>query len=334
MAREDLRHQQALAAAQGGGQLAAFRMGFNPRQAGLAARAAGLANAAPMLEGYSDRSTALGEREFQEKQRLLQVDREIAKAERESAAASAQRAASEKEVAKIQREAVFLSNQRSRLVATRPGGGVERQTNIQQTLEIQERIGLNAQKQQQAAQQLAASREQEARSAYATGGLRVQRLNAEAGILEGKADSAAAGATRLGGMDPFRRSEAVYALELLQRFGPDAIGPEMLAAAQSVAPQTVARLLQSRGERTGEFARLRQLAPAEYGDVGSLRGEAAGLRDEAVKLQLELDKKLAEAAADAGEKLGDAVTKALEQAIDKAIGVIVTRLLQGKNRES
>jgi hypothetical protein len=136
-------------------------------------------------------------------------------------------------------------------------------------------------------------------------------------------------------MQPWDRADAVYNLELLQRFGPDMLAPEQLAAAQGIAPQTVAKILEQRGRQTGEFQRLQQLAPADFaGDPNDLRTRASELRDQQVKQQLELERVMAEGAAEAGEKMGAAVVDAMQQVVDMAIKTIRTRLLQAKNASS
>jgi hypothetical protein len=333
MAREQLRHQQATVGLQGRLQAGAFGMQQNVSQAGLAARAAGLAGASPLLEGYSDRSTARGEREFQEKSRLLVVDREIAKSERESSAAAAQRVAAAKELQKIDTQLTAL--QRNRGVFTRNvgrgGSGPSRLRALDDLSEYDQEIGGVAAQRRAAAEQLRAAEAASAQSGARTAGLRATRLDTRAGLLESQAANSASAATRLGGMDPFRRAEAVNALQMLQAFGPDAIGPEQVALAQSVAPQTVQKILQQRGQRTGEFARLEQLAPGDVaGRADDLERRAAELRDEAVKIRLEAEKTVADVALESGKEFGSAVADAIRQMTQAAINEVKTQLLRGK----
>jgi hypothetical protein len=337
MALEDFRFQQAQAGIPGELREIGYGATSRAQQAGLAARAAGLARSSPILEGYSNRSTALGQREFEEKQRLLPIQRDIARAEVEASAASAERVQAAKELQGIERRSREEAERRvgleRRLADT--GGGVDRQRVLNEIAESQRRTTGLAELKSAAAERSGAAARAAAEAAYGVGRGRVQSSLAQAGILEGRAASAASGAARLGAMDPFERSNALYSLDLLKRYGPDMLSPEQKSAAASLAPQTANKIFEQRGAAAGEFQQLQRIAPADFaGNPDDLRRRAGELRDDAAKSQLELDRSLADASVSAASEIAKAVTEAMRLISAETVRQIKTELLRGKNTSS
>ncbi|AWM38131.1 Outer membrane protein (OmpH-like) [Gemmata obscuriglobus] len=351
MERAEVDYQKQMAEVSARAEKASFDLGYRPEQAGYEARETLLARATPILEGASDRTTAAGEKAFRDRQRLLPIEREEAKLQREAAVATAQRASAEAALGDIQAkraEAARREQQKGRelggdgrpllptavsLLAFGPvthallGGrgtydanqsGVSRQ----RTLYEQAAAGAEAQQlgelEKQARRAVVEARRREAETGRSAGQARVQRLQAEADILDGDASQAASGAQSLGGMDRFSRANAVRSLQLLQQFGPERMSPRELAEARAVAPQTVAKILEQAGKQTPQFDALRALAPADYaGDPEELRRKAQEKRDEAAQKELDLDRTLATKVAAAGRDLGKYIGDIIDQIADE-----------------
>lgn len=346
--RAEVAHRQNMVGVQGEVGRMGFELGYNPQQAGLEARAAGLAGASPILEGSSDRSTAVGEKAFRDKTRMLSIERDSAKAEREAAVATSQRVAAQRELGGLESRSLALQDKRTKLekeLAGSPGvrvaptgntlldryagyagaasssapGGVDRQRLMNELAATDAEIASVGTLRRNAGESVAEFRKREAQAKNNAGMMGVRRLNAEAGQLEEDAANAAGGAQRLGGMDRFGRADAVQSLEMLQRFGPDMLDPSQIAAASSIAPQTVAKILERSGRGSAEFSRLQTLAPADFaGDPDALRRLAGEKRDEAAAKELELEKSLADTAVSAGRDLGALISKIMKEMTDAA----------------
>lgn len=321
--------------------LEAFELGHNPRQAGLEARSNAFgpygSSSRAVLEGPGDRSTGAGEQAFRDRQKLLVLEREGQKVARETAAATASQYASEKEMLKLEEQNRALHAGRNLAVSNLKGAGsgATRQILLDYISRQDDAIAANKAERVQAAQGIAAARGSAAQAAYAGGMVNVAGMQTRAGILEEQAGRAGGLAQRLGGMDRFARADAVQSLEYLQKYGPDVLSQEQIAQAQSIAPQTVAKILEARGARTGEFARARELAPAEIaGDPESLRAAAGALRDRAAEFTRDLESQLSATMTAAGRDLADVITGVMKGAIEAAAAKVVTDMLRGKGPAS
>lgn len=333
--KEDYRGGQAAARLQGDMQAQAFRQQFNPQQAGLESRARGLAGASPVLEGRIDRGTSAGEKEFRERQRVLPIEREIAKAQREAAAATAQREASARELSKIEDRGRALTAERARLekeLAKEDGGPKRLRILNDQDRVKQESDALQSQR-QAGAQQLASARQAESQAKARVGMGQAQLLRAGADRAEEEAATSAGGARQLGGMTAFDRARSVSALKALKTFGADALFPDQIAAAQSVAPQAVGKILEKRGASGPEFEELRKLAPEDFaGDPEELRRKAQQKRDEAERAEMKVEKTIADESAVAGRELGRTIVEAMQKLKQEAVDEVLRSILKGKVR--
>lgn len=304
-------------------QLASFFAGYNPARAALAERQRQYERGSAITLGPVDRTTAVGEREFREASRLLPVRREIARLEREASVATKERSATESEVIKATNRENDLLRRRQQLareIARDEGSGPERQQLLTQFRETSEAVGSAANARREAEERLAAGRlkETEARGAARRG--RAELLETQAGIAEERAGTAAGTARTLGGMNVFDRDFAVAALKAVQQFGPEAVHPEMLSAAQGIAPQTVAKLTEASGTAYAERVGLAKIAPADYaGRPEELRKQAQEGRDAAERERYAAESEVAAGSVRAGERLGDAVTRAINTTVDEAI---------------
>jgi hypothetical protein len=351
-------YQRERAVVSGRSELRSFDMSYNPQQFAQEERARGLRAAKPITEGYIDRSTVEGEKQFRDRQRILPIEKEIAKAERETAVAAERRLKSQKEMDKLYREEVELRDTISKAEAR--GSGRDRESlltkaqvsllgrrgeeesdyrKVARDLDListsREDLKDVVAKRREAARSVSEATAAEAESRYRLGMTGVGRLRSDAESLENKAALAAGGAQRLGGMDRFARAGAVQSLELLQKFGPDYLDPSQLAQAQSLAPQTVAKILEKQGAGSAEFNRLRELAPVDYaGDPETLRREASEKRDEASRKELDLEATMAETTASAGRELGRAVADSIRDVVNEAIKTIKNELMRAKGAAS
>ena len=329
----DVRNRQRMAEQQGRLDLQSFNLGYNPQQAGLEARARGLAGARSISEGTFDRSTAEGEKAFRDRQRMLPLERESAKAEREAAAAAAQRTAANKELANVEKRQNELVAERKKLERDVDNtSGAKRQEALFALQRNEEETKAQAGLRRQAAQQSAEAARQAAQAKAASDMVGVRKLQAEAGMLEEDAATAAGGARRLGTMDAFDRADAVESLRLLKQFGPEALDPQQVQAALSIAPETAGKVVEKFGAGTAEFRALMKEAPADFaGDPEKLRQEAAAKRDEAARKELEVEATLARSSAEAGRDLGKMVADSFQKVVDAAKNEILTQLRLAKN---
>jgi hypothetical protein len=330
--KANVQHEVRLEQQRGELQRQRFEVGFNPNQAGLEARAAGLRGASPVLEGRIDRSTAAGQKEFEDRQRLLPIEREIAKAGRETSAATAQRVAAAKELAKLDNQALDVTTRRAKLDRdlARESSGVARKNVLHRRDELEQKAVEIQSQRQQAAQQLAEARRQEAASEAAVSMGRAKKMLSDAADLEQEAATSRGTARSFGAMDAFGRYEAVQNVELLKRFGPDMLDPSQVQQALAVAPRLSGKILENRGLASAEFGQLQRLSPEDAVDVRGFERQAQELRDEAAKIELSAEKAVAQASAEAGKRLGDTVVNAMNEVVANAERRIMDRIRSAK----
>jgi hypothetical protein len=110
------------------------------------------------------------------------------------------------------------------------------------------------------------------------------------------------------------------------------VGARDIAAADTIAPKTVAKILEKHGANTPEAARLKEIASADYaGNPEELRKAAGEKRDEAAQARFDAEGLVAKAADEAGRQLADAVVKSMKRAIDVAVQNIYNQVFLGKN---
>jgi hypothetical protein len=315
-------------------QIDTFNMGYNPQQFALDARAQGLARATPVNEGYINRSTSAGEKEYRDRQRLIPIEKEIAKAQRESTVATVQRVASQKEMEKLDRQSRDYQNEMAKLREREekgPQSGPKRQEILNSISATKETIENIENRRRQAAEMVAGAKNAEGQAVARVSMAEASRFRSNAESLEGKAERAESGAQRLGGMDRFARAGAIQSLKLLQQFGPDYLDPSQLAQAQSLAPQTVAKILGKQGSGLADFSELREIAPLDFeGDPETLRREAADEREKFSRRELDAETKLAETAASAGREMGMQVVRAMRDAFMEAINGLKNELTRAR----
>jgi hypothetical protein len=135
--------------------------------------------------------------------------------------------------------------------------------------------------------------------------LKAQALEVGAGQMEERAGAAAGNARSLGGQNVYDRQFGLQAFKALQQFGPDALPPEMLQAAQQFAPNTAGKILETHGAGTAEFAEGMKVAPADFaGKPEDLRQKAEDLRQQAEQARAEAERTITRTAADAGRDFG------------------------------
>jgi hypothetical protein len=316
----------------GRGQLAAATLGYDLPQAGReeAARQANMA--APRYGSRFNRESATGEQAFREQQRLLPVRREIAKTERELAAATAEVNKAQSIELKAERN---LTELRKRASAANREAGKSREDDYKGDLPKEEReAAILAVRQAadranteliQAEEHRRAAGEAVAGAKNRVGGvrgrlaeLRGQDEENRAGIFEERAATASGSARNLGGQNVYDRAFGLQAFKALQQYGPDALPPEMLAAAQQFAPQTAGKILERHGAGTAEFAEGQKVAPADFtGNPEELRQKADEARRAAEDARREAERTILQVAADAGKELGTIVSDVIKRVTEE-----------------
>jgi hypothetical protein len=334
-ARQELRHQEAMTSIQAGFGTMDWRRQQNIRQAELDERARQFQTPVgrPILEGdrISDKTIREGGPAMRDMQRRVEGERQQQRAFVETQAATAAREQAEREFKRTQDETKEAEEHKKKLEKDVPEKGPERQRRLDQIKEQESRIqGLG--EQAKGAAQTAAeakAREEQARAKEKLVG--ASRARVEADVLEEKAATSAAGAQKLGAMNPFERANALENLKLLQAHGPEALSPQQVASAQALAPQTVGKLLEKHGTQTPEFKELQKAAPDDFaGDPGDLRKRAQEERDKAAKAELDAEGDIAKSAAEEGKKLGRRVADAITQVVAAAIRQLELDLRRGK----
>lgn len=329
--------QIGIAAAQARNETRAYMLSFNPRQAGLEGTAAAYRSQSAILPTVFDRSTASGERQYREEQRLLPLRLAEAKAERDIVAAKKQRQAAEMESKNILMESVRLTEERKRLerelAKDENASGASREK-ILRTIETTNfELGGNYALQKQAAQAVVEARRAEETAKAEKERATVRReLLGRADILDMRADSSQQAARTLGSMSPLDRQFAVNAVELVKRYGVDALPPDIVSAANAVAPNTIGKLIEKTGANSKAFDRLRSIAPDDAsGSPNTLRMMADQLRREAASEEFGIDKSFAAAMAGAGRDLGKVIASVIVEEFAKAKSEIINQVRLGRN---
>lgn len=304
-----------------------------------------------------DRTTAEGERSFQEQRQLLPVRREMAKTTREYLAAvvetnrareteqkleergkklQTERIGRLKEQAKLEKQVEDGAGGFWRAITGEGGPSKEEMegriaSSRQSVATTDEDIRGNAEQLQKAREaRLAAEQRQGGLSARGAE-LRASLMETHAGILEERAATSAGSAQRLGGMNVYDRAFGVQAFKALQEHGPDALPPEMLAAAQQFAPKSAAKILETHGAGTAEFQEGMKLAPADYaGAPEELRQKAEDARREAETARMEAVKTITQVAADSGRDMGTFMVEAIRTYYDSMRRKVEQDLMIGR----
>jgi hypothetical protein len=309
-------------------------------QAGREAAATAAGAASPIFQRRVNRDSAEGERAFREESRLLPIRREMAKATREVTAATAERVKAEEVEAKIGARARELETQRIRqakIVADQEGGkfpeGMSKEDREKARLaEVSRLTGVENElqgtrnQQKQAADAVFQSRIAEGNAKGRVGAVKAEELEAQSQIYAQRADTYAGSGRRLGGMNPMERQFGLQALQALQKYGPDALPPEMLAAAQQFAPETAGKLVEVHGRGTAEYEAGKKLAPAEFGDVAKARQQSLDFADQAEEQRRKTEATTTATAAEAGRGMAEAVGKFIDQIRDSFVREIDNRL--------
>lgn len=300
--------------------------GYDIPQAGREEAAAQARNASPIYGSRVNRTTASGEQFFREEQRLLPIRRELAKNEREMAAATKEYNAAAEHESKLKTKLKDLDKQRTAAVKEAakwedPEYRKDLSKEDREKAILATRLGVsNVEKEIQGTAEAATAAGQargaaKGRMGEATGrgfALQAQQAENKASIFEDRAATASGSARSLGGMNVFDRAFGLQAFKALQQYGPDALPPEMLAAAQQFAPQTAGKLLEQHGAGTAEFKEGQSVAPADFtGNPEELRRKADDARREAEGFNRQSERAFTESAAEAGRGMGELVNDAM-----------------------
>jgi len=292
-----------------------FMLRYGPEQAGREERSRQASGFGGIMLGPMARNTAAGEREFREQSRLLPVRREMAKAEREAAGAAVERKAAEAEFIKLadrEKRLIIERGEAQTKVNRDTGSGPARQEKLLQLESRERELQAVAAEKQVAAEAKMMAMQREASARHAVGQARAGMAEARAANLEERAGTAAATEQRLGGMNVFDRQFGLQSLKDLQQYGVDRLTPEQLQAAQQMAPQTVAKILETHGAGTREAGELSKLAPADYGGRSEgLRQDAQQARDVAESERAQSDAQFYKSAADSGRDMAGIVKEAM-----------------------
>ncbi len=150
----------------------------------------------------------------------------------------------------------------------------------------------------------------------------LEKSRQELELLKQREQVAQTNAQRLGGMNRFERTQAVNALEQLQKTGVENAPQFLKDLASKVAPRTVGNLYEQAGEKSEDFKRLQRLAPGEYRDrLQDIRGrvdvrEAQVGRAEDVNLQKNAEA-FANKLAPLFVKMGDNINKIVDAKINE-----------------
>ncbi len=337
-----------------------FHIGRETTSAQIRANVTGGATA--VEQSFIDRRTAAGEKEYQIASKILPVRQEIASAEREAViAAQEQQKAGERYNALIskrnglQTHAADLEARLSEKAkgVYRPGmnfgeylvrsidrdlggagneSGPQRQQLLYAAEQNTQRIEANERLVQEAARDRAAAERRKAEADARVQQARVAEMQARAEIKQGEIESAQSVAQRLGGAGPVGRQFGIYALQHLQKFGPDSASPEIIAAAQGIAPRTTGKLLETYGAQTGEYAQLQKIAPLDVaGGLEDLRKEHNEMINNISKANLDIQKSLTDATAKALEPLGKMIVDSITFAFDAVLRRVDQKIQLMKN---
>jgi hypothetical protein len=194
------------------------------------------------------------------------------------------------------------------------------------------RIEANERLVQEAARDRAAADRRRAEADARVRQARVAEMQARAEIKQGEIESAQTVAQRLGGAGPVGRQFGIYALQHLQKFGPDSASPEIIAAAQGAAPRTTAKLLETYGAQTPEYQQLQKIAPLDVaGNLEDLRKEHNEMINNISKANLDIQKSLTDATAKAFEPLGKMIVDSITFAFDAVLRRVDQKIQLMKN---
>lgn len=171
----------------------------------------------------------------------------------------------------------------------------------------------------------------ERQHAEALAGAGVTRAGAE--ILESRYQESESQSQRLGSLGPGGRLQAAAALRVINQVGPEGaayLPPELLQAAASVAPKTVANLQKGIGDRFR--VEFEELAPGEFEDErGKLRKQAGDAKAAAAGQEAAADKNLAVDVAAAAAPIAAAI-KALGDTISAELAKVDQKIREGAQR--
>jgi hypothetical protein len=324
-------------------QTSALEQQYGIAQAGRErlAAATGSGRNLSIYSGNFDRDTTTGERAFREQQRMLPIRREMAKATRELAGATAEVAKADKIENDLKERAGKLEKQRidQMRVLTRQEQGDYGNPKMTKEQREQARLAavmnlsnIEAELTGVAEQRKSAkdagfqARQRQAQAQGRVGTLKAEDLEAQSQVMTERYQSFQGSARRMGGMNVHDRAFALQAFKALQSHGPDALSPDMLAAAQQFAPESAGKILEVHGRGTREYQEGRQLAPTEFGDVTGTRDQARNLANQAEDARKKVEADIARSAADAGKDLGTFVGDQIRVITDAAKREIENRL--------
>lgn len=149
----------------------------------------------------------------------------------------------------------------------------------------------------------------------------ITHMQAELQNLRAREQVYASSATRLGGMDTGSRMQGLAAVRFISQFGMGAATPEIVAAAQGIAPHWAQERMQAFGQRTPEYRELQRMGITEFGDLQAARA-AANQQQFAVDAKIQIDenalaKKLAERIDPLLKDLIGVITAEVRQRLDK-----------------
>lgn len=241
----------------------------------------------------TDDTTVRGQQQYDRESRLLPLRREQTRAARELAAAEKTLTDAEKTQAQRKTELIDLekrlnaarfSRQKAEGVDTREAGSTagylnaaNRESELNQQYENKRQQLLEAQNRTRQAQGEVGQRQADKGRADAA------LTRGQLADVNDRLADARAGARDLAGRGIGGRQEAKVALEAVMRLGPNGVSPDMLALAESVAPETVGKLKERFGE--AEKAEFRKIAPDErrFQPAAPLRAERDRLEEKGLR---------------------------------------------------
>jgi hypothetical protein len=258
--------------------------------------------ASPVAFNPGDRSTVAGSIRYREELQILGLKDKQAEATRQATAARKQEADSAGRLVGFQREVEALDRRKKDLFDQFNKAEGPEKARLGGLLEA---TGLDLNAANQRARTEAERRRAlgiaaaEAEGAAGRAGLDVRRE--QLGVLVQRENTASSQATNLGLMGPAARARAKFALQYIQQHGIDNVPPELIAAARSVAPETVGKIAENAGQKHVED--FRKLAPDEFRDnVPGIRGEVdkarQGIREDELKLVADEARKVNQATKD------------------------------------
>lgn len=266
MLRADVSHRQNLVDADRNGRIFENFAIHEQRYAGAYGAQRIFENQRAITNTAGNFTTALGEREYREAAKLLPLKQQTLAAEREQGRAANERLAIQMELNDLQEKEEGLKTRRTRFEfqASRVTGPEEvRLRGLAEAANSE--LKTNYSQQQHLRESLTQAQAKEiGANAEVTRARNRQNILGTAEILEDRAAQKQNAQSRLGGMHIFEQNYAIQSLQLLQKYGRQGVSEDILRSAQSIAPETVRKILEKEGGNAPNLKLLQQIAPGDF----------------------------------------------------------------------